>query len=353
MFRQLNYMQKKELGFDKERIFVISNASAIGNKIKTFKEELLRLQGVEAVSASTAVPGRNNNNNGYGIKGREEESFLLNTTWADKDFLLTYGIPLQSGEFFDETSIDDHSGCILNNTAVKHYMLEEDPFSTKFRIGSDLENPEYMPVIGVVEDFHHESLRYPITPYMIRFKNDGVNWGYVSIRLSSDINSKNIQQIESVWESFTDGSPMQSIFMEDIVSRMYREEKQNSQLSVLFAIIGIIIATLGLYGLTSYSIAQRTKEIGIRKTYGASVSAIWYLFSKEIIILVIIATIIAVPLVWWVADNWLQNYPYRIGIGAGNFLLGFLTAVMIALATISYRTIKSARANPTASLRYE
>ena len=100
MFRQLNYMQKKELGFDKERIFVISNASAVGNKIGTFKDELLQLKGVEAVSASTAVPGRNNNNNGYGIKGREDESFLLNTTWADKDFLVTYGIPLQSGDFF-------------------------------------------------------------------------------------------------------------------------------------------------------------------------------------------------------------------------------------------------------------
>ena len=210
-----------------------------------------------------------------------------------------------------------------------------------------------MPVIGVVEDFHHESLRYPITPYMIRFKSEDNNWGYVSVRLSADITSDMIQEIETIWGSFTDGSPMQSFFMEDMAARMYREEKQNSQLAVLFAIIGIIIATLGLYGLTSYSIAQRTKEIGVRKTYGASVSAIWYLFSREIIILVVIATIIAVPLVWWVADNWLQNYPYRINIGAGDFVLGFLVAVIIALATISYRTIKSARANPTASLRYE
>jgi putative ABC transport system permease protein len=146
---------------------------------------------------------------------------------------------------------------------------------------------------------------------------------------------------------------MQSFFMEDAVRRMYREERQNGQLSVLFAIIGIIIAALGLFGLTSYSIAQRTKEIGIRKTYGASVSAIWYLFSREIILLVIIATVIAVPLVWWVADNWLQNYPYRIGIGILDFMTGFMLAIIIALATISYRTIRSARMNPTSSLRYE
>lgn len=353
MFRQLNYMQSKDLGFDKDRIFVISNASAIGSKIKTFKEELLQLTGVEAVSASTAVPGRNNNNNGYGVKGRQEESFLLNTTWADKDFLKTYGIPLQSGEFFDENTKNDVDGCIINKTAVTHYMLEEDPFSTRFFIGDDLENPEYMPVIGVVEDFHHESLRYPITPYMIRFKNENINWGYISIRLSGGVTGGSIDDIEALWGTFTEGSPMQSFFMEDAVRRMYREERQNGQLSVLFAIIGIIIAALGLFGLTSYSIAQRTKEIGIRKTYGASVSTIWYLFSREIILLVIIATIIAVPLVWWVADDWLQNYPYRVGIGFLDFMTGFMLAIIIALATISYRTIRSARMNPISSLRYE
>ncbi|MEE4255523.1 MAG: FtsX-like permease family protein [Bacteroidales bacterium] len=353
MFRQLNYMQSKDLGFDKERIFVISNASAIGSKISSFKEELLQLTGVEAVSASTAVPGRNNNNNGYGMKGRQNESFLLNTTWADKDFLATYGIPLQSGVFFDDNTKNDLDGCIINHTAVRHYMLEEDPFATRFYIGEDLENPAFMPVIGVVEDFHHESLRYPITPYMIRFKNENVNWGYISIRLSGEIGENTIGEIEMLWESFTEGSPMQSFFMEDAVRRMYREERQNGQLSVLFAIIGIIIAALGLFGLTSYSIAQRTKEIGIRKTYGASVSAIWYLFSREIIILVFIATVIAVPLIWWVADGWLQNYPYRVGIGLFDFVVGFLVAILVALGTISYRTIRSARMNPSSSLRYE
>ncbi len=353
MFRQLNYMQNKELGFDKDQVFVISNASAVGEKINSFKEELLNVKGVEAVSASTAVPGRNNNNNGYTIKGRQEESFLLNTTWTDPDFLATYGIILQSGDFFDESSTGDLDGCILNHTAVKHYMLEDDPFATRFLIGDDIDSLEFMPVIGVVEDFHHESLRYPITPYMIRFKSEDINWGYVSIRLAGGVSTNIVGDIEEVWGSFTAGSPMQSFFMDQHVERMYREEKRNGQLSVLFAIIGIIIAALGLYGLTSFAIAQRTKEIGIRKTYGASVGRIWYLFAREIIILVVIASVIAVPLIWWVADNWLQNYPYRINIEVFDFLYGFLIATIIALITISYRTIRSAMANPTQSLRYE
>lgn len=353
MFRQLNYMQSKELGFDKDQVFVISNASSLGKQVNSFKEELLNIKGVEAVSASTAVPGRNNNNNGYAIKGRLEESFLLNTSWTDPDFLTTYGLSLQSGEFFDETNKGDQDGCVLNSTAVKHYMLEDDPFATRFLIGEDVEAPEYMPVVGIVEDFHHESLRYAITPFMIRFKSEDINWGYVSIRLSQDLSLDVAEDIEEIWGSFTNGSPMQSFFMDQFVERMYREEKRNGQLSVLFAIIGIIIAALGLYGLTSFAIVQRTKEIGIRKTYGASIARIWYLFAREIIILVVIASVIAVPLIWWVADNWLQNYPYRINIEVFDFLYGFFMAIFIALVTISYRTIKTARANPTESLRYE
>lgn len=353
MFRQLSYMQNKELGFDKDQVFVISNASSLDEKVHSFKEEILNITGVEAVSASTAVPGRNNNNNGYGIKGRPEESFLLNTTWTDIDYLKTYGIILQSGEFFDESNKGDEDGCVLNKTAVKHYMLEDDPFATRFLLGESADDPEVMPVIGVVEDFHHESLRYPISPYMIRYKSEDINWGYVSIRFVSGSSYKIVDEVEGIWESFTAGTPMQSFFMDQHVDRMYREEKQNGQLSVLFAIIGIIIAALGLYGLTSFAIAQRTKEIGIRKTYGASVGRIWFLFAREIIILVGISAMIAVPLIWWVADGWLQNYHYRVNIQVFDFLYGFLLAIFIALATISYRTIQTARANPTRSLRYE
>lgn len=353
MYKQLNYMQKKDLGFDSDRIFVISNAITLGKKVHTFKEELLQLQGIEAVSASTAVPGRNNNNNAYAVKGRETESFLLYTNWADKDFLKTYGIPLSTGEFFNENSNNDMEGCVLNQRAVKHYMLENEPLATRFIVDNDSGDAGLMPVIGIVEDFHHESLRHDLAPYMIRFKSENNNWGYISIRMAVDESYGIIEDIADLWGSFTGGSPMQSFFMEDIVTKMYREERQNGQLSLLFALVGIMIATMGLYGLTAYSIAQRTKEIGIRKTYGATVGNIWSLFAREIIILVFIASVIAIPLTWWVAGNWLHNYPYRINIQVLDFLYGLLIAVIIALATISYRTIRSARMNPTRSLRYE
>jgi putative ABC transport system permease protein len=141
--------------------------------------------------------------------------------------------------------------------------------------------------------------------------------------------------------------------MDEDFAKMYKEEKQNAQLSVLFTILAILIASLGLFGLTSFTIEQRTKEIGVRRALGASVTSIFNLISKEIIVLVSISTVIAWPLIYYIAKNWLQNYYYRISFSPFDFLIGFIIAISIALATISYRTIRSARVNPAESLRYE
>ena len=141
--------------------------------------------------------------------------------------------------------------------------------------------------------------------------------------------------------------------MDKDFERLYKEEKQNSQLAILFTILAILIASLGLYGLTSFSVQQRTKEIGVRKTFGASKSNLWALVAKEILILVAISTAIAWPLIYWIANDWLQNYHYRINLQITDFLLGFVIALIIALATISHRTIKTAMLNPSVSLRYE
>jgi len=143
------------------------------------------------------------------------------------------------------------------------------------------------------------------------------------------------------------------VFLDEDFARLYKEERQNAQLAVLFAILAIFIAALGLFGLTSFAVEQRTKEIGIRKTMGASVYSIFFLISKEIIVLVTISTAIAIPIAFYLGNGWLQNYYYRISLGVFDFIVGFVIAILIALATISYRTIKAARANPVDSLLYE
>jgi putative ABC transport system permease protein len=353
MFHQINYMVNKDLGFNKEQLIVIRRAEAIGKRINTFKEAIGRIPGVLKVSASTAVPGNNNNNNGYMIEGRGGETFLLGTAWVDYDFLETYGMKLESGRDFDKSRSTDKDACIVNERAIKQFDISS-PFSTRFiNPSDDPSKPDYLAIIGVVKDFHFESLRSQISPYIFKFKQEDTNWGYISIRLSSSTPKGTIAEIEKIWKEFTANDPMQYFFMDKDFERLYKEEKQSANLAVLFTFLAILIASLGLFGLTSFTVEQRTKEMGVRKAMGATVSSLFVLISKEIVLLVCFATLIAWPIVYFISKNWLQNYSYRINIPLMDFLLGFIIAITIALITISYRTIKSAMVNPSESLRYE
>lgn len=353
MFRQISFMLKKDLGFNKENVLVIKRAEAVGNHIAGFKTALAKIPGVLSVAASTAVPGHSNNNNGYMIKGRTDETFLMQTNWVDYDYLETYGHKLESGRFFDKSITTDKEACVINQEAVKDFMLTK-PFETRIiRGGDENEQKTLVPVIGVIKDFHFESLRSEISPHIMMFKKEDVHWGYFSIRLAPSAKKATISQIEKTWESFTNNDPMQYFFMDREVEQMYKAERQNARLAIVFTIMAILIAALGLYGLTSFTVQQRTREIGIRKTFGASIGRIWFLIAKEIIILLCISLAIALPLIYLVADNWLSNYHYRINPGAIDFVYGFAIAVFIAITTISYRAIKAALANPAVSLKYE
>jgi putative ABC transport system permease protein len=355
MFRQIQFMLNKDLGFNKDHVLVLRRGSTIGNKIKSFKEEIRLIPEVINITASTAVPGHNNNNNGYRIKGRPEESYLAQTNWVDYDYFDTYDIQLSSGRFFDKsfTTDDEADAIIVNQVAVRNFLLE-DPFSIRFvNLDEETEEISYSPIVGVVKDFHHESLKSTISPYILRCNGESFRWGYISIKLSENANSETLEKVEEVWGSFTNNSPMQYFFMDKDIERLYSEEKRNAELAILFTILGIFIASIGLYGLTSFTVQQRTKEIGVRKTFGASVYKIWLLVAKDILILVVISTVVAWPLIYWVAENWLQNYQYRINLRVTDFLISLVVALGIALATISYRTIRTALVNPSDSLRYE
>ena len=216
-----------------------------------------------------------------------------------------------------------------------------------------MEGNEKMPIIGVVKNFHYESLHSEISPYVFKLKNENINYGFISLRLSKDGNANTIKEIEKIWGKFAPDTPLQYYFMDQDFAQKYKEEKQNAQLSVLFTFLAIIIAALGLFGLTSITIEQRTKEIGIRKTMGASIKSILFLISKEFILLISIATIIAWPVIYFIAKNWLQNFYYRISFRPLDFLAGLFIAIVIAMITISYRTIISVKANPVEALRYE
>jgi len=347
MFRQIKFMLNKDLGFNKEQLLVISHADAIGDQIKVFKDELAKIPEVLKVASSTAVPGRSESGKTYVVEGRVGDIMEFKINYIDYDFFETYGISLTSGRDFNESFTTDNTACIVNETAVKRLNLTN-PLATRL-----VDNFEKLSIVGIVKNFHFESLQNEINPYVFKIKSEGDNYGFFSIRLSTRATSNTIKEVEKVWNVFAGNDPLQFFFMDQDFEQKYKEEKQSAQLSVIFSILAVIIASLGLFGLTSFTIEQRTKEIGIRKIMGASLAGIFYLISKEFIWLVTISALISWPLVYFVAKNWLQNYHYRIDLRPWDFLAGFLIALIIALITISYRTIRSARTNPVEALRYE
>ena len=352
MYRQINYMLKKDVGFNKEQLIVIDRADAIGQKMKSFKESVKRISGVENISSSTAVPGRVNNNNGYGLEGRKDQSFLMVTNWVDYDYLDTYGMKLASGRSFSESFSTDKEACLVNESVAKKFDIA-DPLKARFIQPGDPKDRKYIPVIGVVKNFNFESLRNPIGPCILCFQSENFLWGYITVRLNARNYSQTINDIEKVWKDYAANTPLQYYFVDADFEKMYIQEKQNAKMAVIFSILAIFIAALGLFGLTSFTVEQRTKEIGVRKAMGSSVTGIYVEISREIVILVSVSSLIACPLIYYIAEHWLQNFYYRITLGVFSFVAGLTIALGIALITISYRILRAANVNPAKSLKYE
>jgi putative ABC transport system permease protein len=344
-------MLNKDVGFNKEQLIVINSADALGTKMKSFKDAVKGIPGVISIAGSTAVPGRNNNNNGYTLEGRKDETFLMQTNRIDYDYLETYGMTVVSGRTFDESYTTDQDVCLVNETAIKDFGIT-DIEKARFGQPGDSGKLNFIQVIGVVKNFHFESLRNPIGPYIFQFKTDGF-YGYLSVRLSAQNISKTIAEIENKWKEFTANNPLQYYFVDDDFEQMYIQEKQNAQMAVIFSILAIFIAALGLFGLTSFTVEQRTKEIGVRKAMGSSVAGIYIVISREVIILVSVSALIAWPVVYYWAGKWLENFYYRINLGLFTFIAGLTIALGIAVLTISYRILRAASVNPAQSLKYE
>ena len=352
MYRQIRYMLNKDVGFNKEQLIVINRAGALGSKMKSFKESVKNIPGVVNVSSSTAVPGRVNNTNGYAMEGRQDESFLMMTTWADYDYLETYGMSLDSGRYFDKSYSTDQQACLLNEAAIKNFSITSIQ-NTRIMQPTDSGKMQYLPIIGVVKNFNFESLRNPVNPCIILFQNDNMMWGYITVRLTAQNYTKTISEIETTWKEFTSNAPLQYYFLDADFEEMYVQEKQNAQMAVIFSVLAIFIASLGLFGLTSFTVEQRTKEIGVRKAMGSSIAGIYLVISREVILLVGISAILAWPIIYYIAGKWLENFYYRISLGVFSFVSGLLLAMGIAVLTISYRIMKAARVNPAQSLKYE
>lgn len=351
VYQQLKFFQNQKLGFEKDQVLVVSNPGSLGNNIIPFKEALRKFSSVMDVSGSNTLPGKGFSNIGFGAEA-VDQSFTLNLCVCDYDFLKTLKLKLAQGRFFSRDFVSDSNAAVLNEKAVE-LLGWDNPIGK--RINNWAQNRGNFVVIGVIKDYHYESLHHKIRP-MALFLSGGYYTNVercISVRLNSENISGTIKYIENTWNNFAQNMPFEYSFLDEDFDNLYINEKQTRKLFTIFSCLAIFIACLGLFGLVSFIADRKTKEIGIRKVLGASVSGIVTILNKSFIKLVLIANFIAWPAAWYAMNRWLQNFAYRIKLSWWMFVLAALISLMIALITVSSQTVKAALKNPVNSLRYE
>ncbi|MFC2103822.1 ABC transporter permease [Bacteroidota bacterium] len=349
---QLKYMLNKDLGFDKENILMIHRSDALKTQMEAFKSELKKLPSVINATNANSYPGVNFSNNAHFLEGESTgNTYLLHQAWVSFDYGKTFDFELVEGRFFSRDFSTDSNAIVINEAAVKSLGLKDPVGKIILAPRSETEFLQ-RPIIGVVKDFNFKSLHTKIEPAAFTLMPG--NWeGVVCVKLKSENINSSISQIQGVWESFTSDYPFEYFFFDDHLKDLYKAEQRTNSIFRLFSVLSILIAFMGLLGLISFITEQRKKEIGIRKTFGSSSTNIVIIISKEILKLIVIASIISWPIAYWLMDNWLQDFSYRIDINYLMFGLIPILTIILSLLTVIYQTVKAARKNPAETLRYE
>ncbi len=353
LLRQLNFMQSKNLGYNKEQVLVLPLSSIESRqKLPLLKERLLQHSAVNAATASFEVPGKRLPYLGGRFEGQSEETSISWRTLAvDADFLPAMGLQLVAGRNFDAAVGSDSSAAFIVNEAFARAVGWEEPLGKSYEYDFRLDSPKSGSVIGVVKDFHYASLHQAVEPLVMHIWP--AHYRVLSLRLARGDIQSTLAQLDDIWQDLLPGLPFEHFFLDETYERLYQKERSLGQIFSVFTLLAIGIACLGLFGLSAFAAEQRTREIGIRKILGASTGSLSYLLSREFIILVVVANLLAWPIAWYGADAWLQNFAYRSAIDWYLFPLAAFGALLIALATVSVRAIKIAMANPVKALRHE
>jgi putative ABC transport system permease protein len=350
-------MRHHDLGFNIRDLLVIEGPRILTgktvesymNSLESFRNEVSALPGVKGITASSTVPGteiKNSRVYGIPVEGRNTEK-RIDLYYIDNRFFQTYGLTIMAGENFGPTLTEETNKVILNESALAYFGFENPEKS----VGKNLRGGKQMVTIkAVIKDFNQQSLKE--LPRPIAFFNQPANV-YYTIRLSSMNISQSLPGLEKIWNEHYPGNPFNYFFLEDYYNEQYSSDRRFSGLFMISSILAIIIACLGLYGLSSYSILKRTKEIGIRKTNGARIFQVMILLNVDFVKWVIIAIIIATPVAWIVMNKWLENFAYRISMNWWIIASSALIATAIALITVSWQSYRAATRNPVETLRYE
>lgn len=351
VYYQLDFMRSKDLGFDKDNIAVLPVSEQITSNYENIRERLLSHAGIVNVSMSSRVPsGRllDSQDTHAEVNGELLDiDFRIADIHVSHDFMETFGIDLVAGRNFDiNLASDSTQSFILNESAVRTigWQSPEEALDKEFQYGSRRGR-----VTGVVEDFHFESLHQSIAPIVFLIPEQRIN--SVTVKIRDNLREETLAFLEDQWASLRPGYPFTYYFVEDQFNEQYNAEERLGTLFGFFAMLAIVIAALGLFGLASFTAQKRTKEIGIRKVMGAQVSNIVYLLSKRFTLLVLLSIFIAVPISWVAMQQWLSNFAYSITIPVWVFVAAGVTALLIAWITISWQAVKTAMLNPVESLR--
>ena len=350
VYGQLKFIQNTNLGFSGDQVIVVEKTDDIPNGLQSLKQNLLRNAAVVSVGNSSSLFGELNNDNMFRAEGQPEtENKLIWTNSTDEGFAETYKLEMLDGTYFTADTPLDQSSIVLNETAVALLGLEN-PVGQKL---IPMFSESTVTVIGVVKDFHVESLQNDIKPFGFVSMGEGDAGRNLSVRVSSADLMSIIGTIEEEWYNVSNGQAFEYEFFDSVFQERYMAEQDMGRILIIFSILAVLIACLGLFGLAAFVTTQRTKEIGIRKSLGASASGIVLLLFRDFGKWIVLANVIAWPLAYFVMNSWLQNFVFRTDINLAQFPIALIGGLIVAFLTISYTSIKAAQANPVYALKSE
>ena len=355
VYQQLHFMQNKKLGYDKEQVLVIQDTYGLDSNQNAFKQKLLADSRIISATISRDAPvGNEANMDGSQVyakenKANENESEIhANFFHVDYDYIKTLGMKIINGRYFSKDFGGDSSAVVINEAAVRDLGWKNNDEAINKTIVKSGQGEFH--VIGVVKDFNYASAKQKIAPVLMML---GRNGGSIMIKIKTTDVADVINTVKNEWKSFNARTPFASYFLDDRFASLYNAEEKTGKIFTMFAVIAVLIASLGLFGLVAFTTEQRKREIGIRKVLGASINQVLVLLSKEFLYLICIAFIISIPVTWWAMHSWLNNFAYRINMSWWIFLASGMIAIAIALITLSFEAVKAAIANPVKSLRSE
>jgi putative ABC transport system permease protein len=349
IYSQLRYITKYDIGIDKENLIMIRRPDALGSSYSSFKHQILQIPGVESAAVSTALPGKRFNYTAILLNDDPAKTTnMVNEAVVSPGFPEVMGLKLAQGRFFSEDYGNDTMSVVINETAVKLLRLK-DPLGKYILHPTGGGKTDKLRIVGVMKDFNIESLHVGISPVCLTFMR-GNDEGYICVRLNGMNVGETIKSIEKIWRTYSGRHPFQYSFFADELKRLYETEFKAGRIFIMFSLLATFIACLGLTGLITYMTAIRTREIGIRKTFGATGRSIVTLLSREVIVLIIISSLVAYPVAWIGINAWLKSFAEKITISPFVYIFASTVALIIGWISISYMTLKAAGYNPAKAL---